>query len=118
MPNDRDAGSTDVNGLPPSRVRLYASWRDRRRLRMRQVHRPGEKLFLDYSGKRPRICDHETGEVTEVELFVGGSRPVDLTNEVVPAYFFTNEHGCWEQEGSAGPCSGGVDLWRLHCRPQ
>lgn len=50
---------------------LYASWRDRRRLSMRQVHRPGEKLFLDYSGKRPRICDPETGEVTEVELFVG-----------------------------------------------
>jgi transposase len=50
---------------------LYASWRDRRRLSMRQVHRPGEKLFLDYSGKKPRICDPETGEVTEVELFVG-----------------------------------------------
>ncbi len=49
---------------------LYASWRDRRRLSMRQVHRPGEKLFLDYSGKKPRICDPQTGEVTEVELFV------------------------------------------------
>jgi transposase len=50
---------------------LYGGWRDRRRLSMRQVHRAGEKLFLDYSGKKPRICDHETGEVTEVELFVG-----------------------------------------------
>jgi len=50
---------------------LYASWRDQRRLSMRQVHRPGEKLFLDYSGKKPRVCDAETGEVTEVELFVG-----------------------------------------------
>ncbi len=38
---------------------------------MRQAHRPGEKLFLDYSGKKPRICDPETGEVTELELFVG-----------------------------------------------
>ena len=50
---------------------LYAGWRDRRRLSMRQVHRPGEKLFLDYSGKKPRICDPDTGEVIEVELFVG-----------------------------------------------
>ena len=50
---------------------LYASFRDQRRLSMRQVHRPGEKLFLDYSGKKPRVCDAETGEVTEVELFVG-----------------------------------------------
>jgi transposase len=36
---------------------LYAGWRDRRRLSMRQVHRPGEKLFLDYSGKKPRLCE-------------------------------------------------------------
>lgn len=50
---------------------LYGNWRGRRRLSMRQVHRPGEKLFLDYSGKKPRIWDPETGEVTEVELFVG-----------------------------------------------
>ena len=49
---------------------LYSGWRDQRRLSMRQVHRPGEKLFVDYSGKRPRIYDPETGEVREVELFV------------------------------------------------
>jgi transposase len=49
---------------------LYAAWRDQRRLSMRQVHRPGEKLFIDYSGKKPCLCDAETGEVREVELFV------------------------------------------------
>jgi transposase len=54
---------------------LYASFRDRRRLSMRQAHRPGEKLFLDYSGKKPRIADPETGEVTDVELFVGVLAP-------------------------------------------
>jgi len=37
---------------------------------MRQVHLPGDKLFADYSGKKPRIVDPDTGEVTEVELFV------------------------------------------------
>ena len=30
---------------------------------MRHVHRTGEKLFLDYSGKRPAIVDRATGEV-------------------------------------------------------
>ena len=49
---------------------LYADWRGKRRLSMRQTHRPGEKLFIDYSGKRPCLCDPETGEVIEVELFV------------------------------------------------
>ena len=37
---------------------------------MRQVHRAGEKAFVDYSGKKPHIVDRETGERTEVELFV------------------------------------------------
>jgi len=34
------------------------------------VHRAGEKAFVDFSGKKPRIHDRETGEATEVELFV------------------------------------------------
>lgn len=49
---------------------LYAGWRGQQRLSMRQVHRPGEKLFVDYSGKKPSICDPQTGEVREAELFV------------------------------------------------
>jgi transposase len=49
---------------------LYAAWRDQRRLSMRQVHRPGEKVFLDYSGKTPRLCDPGTGEISEAELFL------------------------------------------------
>jgi len=37
---------------------------------MRQVHRAGEKTFVDYSGKKPCIWDPKTGERIEVELFV------------------------------------------------
>jgi transposase len=37
---------------------------------MRQTHRAGEKAFVDFSGKKPRLVDATTGEVTEVELFV------------------------------------------------
>jgi transposase len=48
----------------------YARWRSTLAISMRQVHRAGEKLFIDYSGKRPRFVDPETGEVIEVELFV------------------------------------------------
>ena len=49
---------------------LYADFRQRADLSMRQVHRAGEKIFIDYSGKRPRIWSAETGEAIEVELFV------------------------------------------------
>src|SRR5690606_25144568 len=37
---------------------------------MRQVHRAGEKAFVDYSGQRPYLVDPKTGECTAVELFV------------------------------------------------
>jgi transposase len=50
---------------------VYRRWLKARRLSMRQVHRAGEKLFVDYSGKKPCIVDPRTGEVTDVELFVG-----------------------------------------------
>ena len=49
---------------------LYALWRGKRRLSMRQVHRAGEKAFVDYSGKRSHIVDVATGEIRDVELFV------------------------------------------------
>lgn len=48
----------------------YRQWLARRGLVMRQVHLAGDKLFVDYSGKKPRIIDSETGEIIEVELFV------------------------------------------------
>ena len=37
---------------------------------MRQVHKAGEKAFVDYAGLRPTIVDAVTGEVIAVELFV------------------------------------------------
>lgn len=48
----------------------YRRWLNARGLTMRQEHKAGEKLFVDYSGKKPCITDPTTGEVTEVELFV------------------------------------------------
>jgi len=48
----------------------YRRWVDKHRLSMRQVHVAGEKMFVDYSGKRPEIIDATTGEVIAVELFV------------------------------------------------
>ena len=42
---------------------LYRRWLQRRGLSMRQVHRAGEKCFVDYAGKKPRLIDPATGEV-------------------------------------------------------
>lgn len=48
----------------------YREWLKRRGLTMRQEHLAGEKLFIDYAGKKPHFVDPTTGEVVEVELFV------------------------------------------------
>ena len=48
----------------------YRAWQRRRKLTMRQVHRAGDKAFIDYSGKKPSIVDPTSGERVEVELFV------------------------------------------------
>jgi len=50
---------------------LYRQWLARHRLSMRQEHRAGEKVFVDYAGQKPSLIDPRTGEVIEVELFVG-----------------------------------------------
>lgn len=49
---------------------VYRRWLKRRRLSMRQVHRAGEKMFIDYSGQRAEVVDPRTGEVRQVEIFV------------------------------------------------
>jgi hypothetical protein len=48
----------------------YREWLAKRGLVMRQHYVAGEKMFVDFSGMRPQIVDRETGEVTDVELFV------------------------------------------------
>jgi len=48
----------------------YNAWKTTQLLTMRQIHRAGDKLFVDYSGKKPSIVDASTGERIEVELFV------------------------------------------------
>ncbi len=50
---------------------LYRRFAARLKPSMRQVHRAGEKAFVDFAGSKPRLVDPETGAVREVELFVG-----------------------------------------------
>jgi transposase len=51
--------------------RHYERWVRTLKPTMRQVHRAGEKAFVDFSGTRPVITEPTTGEVVPVELFVG-----------------------------------------------
>ncbi len=48
----------------------YNEWLAKQRLSMRQEHRAGEKLFIDYSGRKASVIDPVSGEVREAEVYV------------------------------------------------
>ncbi len=49
---------------------VYRHWLKTAGIAMRQTHRAGEKMFVDYSGKKPHYVESSTGELIEAELFV------------------------------------------------
>jgi transposase len=48
----------------------YRKWLAKTSVTMRQLHKAGEKCFVDFSGVRPSYLDPSTGEQVFVELFV------------------------------------------------
>ena len=48
----------------------YHAWRGKISPSMRQVHKAGEKMFVDFAGKTIPIIDRLTGETREAQIFV------------------------------------------------
>ena len=48
----------------------YRSWLGHRDLSMRQTHRAGEKLFVDYAGHTLQVIDPRTGAIRSTQIFV------------------------------------------------
>jgi transposase len=48
----------------------YRAWRGKIDVVMRQDHRAGEKLFVDYAGQTVAVIDRTTGEVRQAQIFV------------------------------------------------
>lgn len=60
---------------------------------MRQVHRAGEKVFIDYSGDTVAVIDARTGEVRTAEIFVA----------TLGASKYAYAEATWTQMLPAGP---------------
>jgi transposase len=76
------------NGYGYSRFcELYQRWRRTQEVILRQEHRAGEKLFVDYAGKTIAVQDPVTGERREAQLFVA----------VVGASSYTFAEATWTQ---------------------
>lgn len=48
----------------------YRRWLGRQDVVLRQTHRPGEKLFVDYAGQTIPVTDRLTGQVRHAQIFV------------------------------------------------
>jgi transposase len=48
----------------------YHQWAGKLDLTLRQEHRAGEKLFIDYAGQTVPILDPSTGECVEAQIFI------------------------------------------------
>jgi transposase len=66
----------------------YRRWVKRQKRSMRQLHRAGEKLFVDYCGPTVPIVDATTGEVRPAQVFVA----------VLGASNYTYAEATWTQE--------------------
>ena len=48
----------------------YAEWRKKQKCSMRQTHRAGEKLFIDYAGPTIPVVCAASGEIRTAQIFV------------------------------------------------
>jgi transposase len=65
----------------------YRNWLGTRDLSMRQTHRAGEKLFVDYAGHTLPVIDPSTGEIRSAQIFVA----------VLGASNYTYAEATWSQ---------------------
>ena len=85
-------------GLQYSRFcEQYRAWAAKLDLVMRQEHRAGEKLFVDYAGQTASVVDPETGEARPAQVFVA----------VLGASSYTFAEATWPQ--TLGVAAG--DAW-------
>lgn len=66
---------------------LFSDWVESKKVSGKLTHIAGEKLFIDYAGNKLQIVNKETGEIKEVEVFVG----------ILPASSYTYVEASYDQ---------------------
>jgi len=66
---------------------LYRQWRGKLPVWMRQEHKAGEKLFVDYAGMTMPVVNRKTGELRQAQIFVA----------VLGASHYTYAEATWTQ---------------------
>lgn len=64
----------------------YRAWAGKLDVVMRQEHRAGEKLFVDYAGHSAEVVDRRTGEIRQAQIFVAALADAILDRLIHNAY--------------------------------
>lgn len=116
----------------------YARWRRLQKRSMRQLHKAGEKVFIDYAGPTVSYLDARTGECKEAQIFkvvkvnidyhvqyqqhhysvphqyVGEKLELHAGNEVVQIYFQTRLIGSHPRKHHAGMTTDAAHMPEAH----
>ena len=49
----------------------FARWRGKVKTSGKLIHKAGDKMYVDYTGEKLQVTDKQTGEIIDVEVFVG-----------------------------------------------
>ncbi|HZU29003.1 MAG TPA: IS21 family transposase [Bryobacteraceae bacterium] len=71
---------------------LYRQWYRARKITMRQQHKPGEKMFVDYAGATIPVHNRNTGEVHEAAVFVA---VLGFSSYTFAEATWSQELSCW-----------------------
>jgi len=71
---------------------LYRRWASKLDLSLRQEHRAGEKLFVDYAGDTIPLINPQTGEITQAQLFIA---VLGASNYTFVEGSHSQELSCW-----------------------
>ena len=66
---------------------IFSDWLESKNGSGKLTHVAGNKLFIDYAGKKLHIVDKQTGEIRDVEVFVG----------ILPASHYTYVEASYDQ---------------------
>ena len=71
---------------------LYRQWRGKLDVVLRQEHRAGEKLFVDYAGPKVPVVDSKTGTIQEASIFVA---VLGASNYTFAEATWSQDLACW-----------------------
>jgi len=71
---------------------IYRRWARKLDFSLRQEHRAGEKLFVDYAGDTIPLINPQTGEITQAQLFIA---VLGASNYTFVEGSYSQELPCW-----------------------